>query len=564
MPSGFHTRYLEAFRSASFRRQLTTIAGVAVLALAVASTVVSSWQGRRHAHATLVEQGINLAGSLAEQSRLALLTGAADNAREALNTALAFPDVVRVEIVHADGRLLLSSARQPGDSQDAAPHLDADARARLELETPTSWRFVAPVRTEVDRTSPFNEGTGKSELLGYVSVVQSKATLGRLVTQLLMVNIGTALVFVAFFLWLLRAFAGRIARPLNELAATMAGAERGQRGLRARVDGPRDIADMARAFNGMIGALEERERELEQKHEQLRQYAATLEERVAERTSALTASNRELQRALDNLRAAQDSLIASEKQASLGRLVAGVAHELNTPLGNSVTILTTLEDDYRDLARAVESGTVRRSDLLQLLKRAEEGQVLLDRSIRRAAGIVQDFKQIAVDQTSEKRRPFDLAEVVREVIASIQPSFKPTPYRIVSELQTGIAMDAYPGPLGQVITNIALNALVHAFAGREHGELLIACDVDGPDRVRLVLRDNGCGMSGEVRHRVFDPFFTTKFGQGGSGLGMHIVHGIVTNLLGGQIEIESEPGVGTTFTILLPRVSPNHLEPANS
>lgn len=542
------------FRSASFRRQLTVVATSAVLAIAAASAIVSSWQGSRQTRQTLIDQGLTLAGSMAEQSRLALLTGGADNAREALVAALAFPDVLQVEILYADGRSLLASDARPG-TRALVPRAGAE-HPYLEEETDEAWRFVAPVRTSGENGNPYADGDHHAELIGYVSVIQGKATLSRLVGQLIAVNIGVGLAFAALFLWLLRQLARRLARPLNELAQAMAGAESGQRGLRAEVCGPSDIAHMAHAFNSMMTALEDRESELQQKHQQLRQHAATLEQRVGERTAALSVANAELQRTLDSLNTAQESLITAEKQASLGRLVAGVAHELNTPLGNATIVLSTLEEDYRQLSTLLDAGTLRRSELVNLVQRSQEGQILLARSIRRAVGIVQDFKQIAVDQTSEKRREFDLAEVIREVLASVQPSFKPSPYRIETTLEAGIAMDSFPGPLGQVITNIALNALLHAFPGRDSGLLRVECRPLGADRAQLVLRDDGVGMSEETLRHIFDPFYTTKFGQGGSGLGMHIVHGIVTNLLGGSVEVESAKGQGACFTIAVPLVAP--------
>ena len=541
------------FRSTSFRRQLSLVTSIAILSIAIASTIVSSWQGSRQTRQTLINQGLTLAGSMAEQSRLALLTGAAENAREAIAGALAFPDVVRVDILLANGHTLLSSDGKPSIARSLVG-LTIE-HPYLEEETAEAWRFVAPVRVKNESSDPYTDSNQRAELLGYVSVIQGKTTLTRLVSQLIAVNVGVGLAFTTLFLWLLRAIARRLARPLNNLALAMAGAECGQRGLRAEVSGPRDIAHMAHAFNSMMAALEDRERELEQKNDQLTQHAAMLEQRVSERTIALKLSNTELQHTLDTLKTAQESLIATEKQASLGRLVAGVAHELNTPLGNSLTVLSTLDEEYRQLAGMVETGHIRRSDLANLLERSRYGLQLLTKGIQRAATIVQDFKQIAVDQTSEKRRKFDLAEVIREVLSSVQPSFKPTPFHIETALEPGIEMDSFPGPLGQVITNIALNALLHAFPGRTSGILRVSCRRIGEKSAQLLIHDDGVGMTDDVLHHIFDPFFTTKFGQGGSGLGMHIVHGIVTKLLGGGVVVDSVAGQGACFTVTLPLIS---------
>ena len=540
------------FPSQRFSRRLSLLATAAVLVIAAAAAVVASWQVNRQTRQALVDQGLMLAGSMAEQSRPALMSGVAREAREAILTALAFPEVRRVDIHYADGRLLLSSDRREGsDRSPAAADLE---QPRLADETEDSWRFVAPVRgVESNADAPM---TTPRELLGYVSVVQGKAPLSKHLGQLIALSIGVGLAFAVLFLGLLRVVTRHLARPLNELATVMEGAQSGRRGLRAGLAGSQDVAHIAQAFNSMMEALEEREHDLEQKHQQLQQHAATLEQRVGERTLALSVANNELRRALDSLKAAQESLVAAEKQASLGRLVAGVAHELNTPLGNSVTVLSSLDEEYRAVAELLDSGRIKRSDLANLVTRSQQGHALLARSLQRAAAIVHDFKQIAVDQTSEKRRTFDLAEVVSEVIGSVQPSFKPTPHRIEAALEGDIAMDSYPGPIGQVITNIALNALLHAFPEGSAGTLWIECRRLGEYQAQLVLHDDGVGMDDEILRHIYDPFFTTKFGQGGSGLGMHIVHGIVTNVLGGSIDIDSTPGHGSAFTVTFPRVAP--------
>jgi len=163
---------------------------------------------------------------------------------------------------------------------------------------------------------------------------------------------------------------------------------------------------------------------------------------------------------------------------------------------------------------------------------------------------------VAIDQTTDLRRDFDLARVVEDVLIMVEPSFKHTPFLIKTDLGAGISMNSYPGSLGQVLTNLLINALVHGFEGRTEGEVRVHCAQLSPDEVELSIIDNGRGMDESVRRRIFDPFFTTKLGTGGSGLGMHIVHNIVTNVLGGQIEVFSAPGHGARMLIRLPTVAP--------
>ncbi|MBV8501667.1 MAG: HAMP domain-containing protein [Paucibacter sp.] len=293
----------------------------------------------------------------------------------------------------------------------------------------------------------------------------------------------------------------------------------------------------------------------------LRQHAATLEETVEQRTAELTTSNGELSEALEHLKTAQSELVESEKLASLGRLVAGVAHELNTPLGNSLTVVTALEDRYKQLDGMLRGeAPLRRSTLEELVRDTRRGQDILQRNVQKAADLVRDFKQLAIDQTTDLRRDFTLDSVVRDVLVMVEPRFKRTPFVIETELEPNLLMNSFPGALGQVLTNLMMNTLVHAFDGRDHGHVVLRCAAAGPNDVTLAVYDDGCGMDESVRRRIFDPFFTTKLGTGGSGLGMHIVHNIVTNVLGGQIEVRSTPGEGTQMLISMPRVAPVRAE----
>jgi signal transduction histidine kinase len=245
--------------------------------------------------------------------------------------------------------------------------------------------------------------------------------------------------------------------------------------------------------------------------------------------------------------------------------VAGVAHELNTPLGNALTVVSALEDRWAALDEMLSSATpMRRSVLEELVKDTRRGQDILQRNVRKAADLVRDFKQVAIDQTSDTRRDFELAQVIEDVLVMVEPSFKHTPFSIKTELQAGITMNSYPGALGQVLTNLLINALVHGFEDREQGSVRVSCSLLADGQAELRVTDDGKGMDESVRRRIFDPFFTTRLGTGGSGLGMHIVHNIVCNVLGGQIEVISRPGEGTLMLIRLPLEAPQSSAPEQS
>ncbi|MCV2357205.1 PAS domain S-box protein [Paucibacter sp. B2R-40] len=281
----------------------------------------------------------------------------------------------------------------------------------------------------------------------------------------------------------------------------------------------------------------------------------SLEARVAERTEELARRNQELDAALSVLKHAQTELVRAEKLASLGSLVAGIAHELNTPIGNAMLMATTLAARQKAFEAAVADG-LRRSTLQNFLDGLREASTMLEASLSRAAELISSFKQVAVDQSSYQRRSFDLREVLHETALSLGPSLKLCGTRLLEDVPAGLLMDSYPGPLIQVFMNIVNNAVLHAFEPGRSGCVTIAARALGEDSVVIKVADDGCGMSSEHLQRAFDPFFTTKLGQGGSGLGLHIVYNLVTGLLGGKVSLRSELGQGTQISIELPRCAP--------
>ena len=285
-------------------------------------------------------------------------------------------------------------------------------------------------------------------------------------------------------------------------------------------------------------------------------HQATLEERIARRTRDLAASNDELRLAVHSLDQARVELVRGEKLAGLGSLVAGVAHELNTPIGNTAVAASTLLHHVDAYKAQFAAGVLRKSELQAFLNRCGEGAELIVSASHRAAELVASFKQVAVDQTSDRRRIFELDEVVSDVLRSMSPSFKGRNWTIASDIPGAIRCDGYPGPLGQVISNLVQNAVFHGFRDRDHGHVQIEAALTAPGQVQVRVRDDGHGISAEALDRIFDPFFTTRLGQGGSGLGLTIVHNLVTTVLGGKIRVESTPGVGTCFIVDCPLVAP--------
>jgi PAS domain S-box-containing protein len=260
--------------------------------------------------------------------------------------------------------------------------------------------------------------------------------------------------------------------------------------------------------------------------------------------------------ALRNLRETQNSLIEAEKLAALGRLVAGVAHEVNNPVGISLTVASSLERKSALFTAEVARGDIRKSSLTEFLQATRDASSQLVANLNRAAELITSFKQVAADRNYSDQRTFDLGDLTEQVVMSLRPGLRKHKLVLNVDCQPNLIMNSYPGPYGQVLTNLFLNAVAHAFPDGKPGAVDIKVRESGRDNVEIIFSDNGCGMSLDVRRRAFDPFFTTRRDQGGTGLGLHIVYSIVTNRLGGRLDLDSEPGRGTQIQIILPRTAP--------
>ncbi|MBL0029800.1 MAG: PAS domain-containing protein [Rhodanobacteraceae bacterium] len=296
--------------------------------------------------------------------------------------------------------------------------------------------------------------------------------------------------------------------------------------------------------------------DLKRAEDDLRKLTEELEARVERRTEALSKANAELQASLTRIQDMQRQLVESEKMASLGALVAGVAHEINTPIGVAVTAASFLREEARKLQRAHQDKTMTASMLAQFESQIIQGSEMILANLERGIQIVRSFKQVAVDTASEAPREIDLSEYFDEILTALHPRLRKTQHQVEVRVPEPIRISTYPVAIYQIVTNLVINSLVHAFDGIERGRITLVATFDG-DHVLIDYRDNGHGMRADVRDRIFEPFFTTKRGQGGSGLGMHIVFNLVTQLLRGTIQCESSPDQGARFVIRFPRVIPN-------
>jgi signal transduction histidine kinase len=260
---------------------------------------------------------------------------------------------------------------------------------------------------------------------------------------------------------------------------------------------------------------------------------------------------RELEDSLEELRKTQDDLVRSAKMAVLGSLVAGVAHEINTPIGICVTATSYLDQQTKNMLRLYNDNTLKRSDLEGYLHKMSESSHLLLMNLRRVADQIQAFKQVAVDQTVLEKRRFMLKPYLEDVILSLTPKLRHLRHTLILTCPDALEIDSYPDAFFQILTNFVTNSLLHAFDHKECGEMRLEVTT-ASNLVQLRYSDNGQGMTPPEIARIFEPFYTTKRGQGGSGLGLHIVYNLVTQKLKGDIQCESTPDVGTTFIIHVP------------
>jgi signal transduction histidine kinase len=272
----------------------------------------------------------------------------------------------------------------------------------------------------------------------------------------------------------------------------------------------------------------------------------------------LRASKERAESALLELNTAQQNLIDAERLAALGGLVAGVAHEVNNPIGISLTVASSLARRTEMFEAELKSeGGLRRSQLEEFVRSSRDASQQLVANLHRAGELIQSFKQVAADRSHAERRQFLLSEATDQIIASLKPVLKRAPIALEVDVPDGLLIDGYPGSYGQILTNLFLNAVNHAFADGRAGTISISGRARGPDDIEIIFADNGAGMSPDVQRQAFDPFFTTRRNEGGTGLGLHIVYNLVTQQLGGRMMLESRLGQGTTFRIIMPRVAKN-------
>jgi len=364
-----------------------------------------------------------------------------------------------------------------------------------------------------------------------------------------------------------------VTTPLKKLEQGAIEVAEGNYSNKIEVNSSDEVGMLAEKFNYMA-------ENIKSAREEFIQMNSVLEELVKERTdqlvktneylevtlgeseetqAELTVKNDELEIALETLRETREELIQTAKSSLTSQLVAGVAHEINTPVGVSLTTSSFLQTEVTKLLTASNEGSLTKSDFVTHLSAIGEAASTIQRNLENSASLIESFKQVAVDQTGHRKRSFNLKDYIEEVLKNLHSAFKHTHHDITLECPDDINLDSYPGAYSQVLTNLLMNTLEHGFKERDDGHISIKIDRD-PKGLIINYSDDGHGIDPKDMPHIFIPFYSTAHGKGGSGLGLSVINNLVTTVLGGTIQCESVMNKNTTFTMVIPE-SPTWTNP---
>ncbi|MBA6342894.1 HAMP domain-containing histidine kinase [Colwellia sp. MB02u-10] len=392
----------------------------------------------------------------------------------------------------------------------------------------------------------------KEKIIGYIYLQSSSEYLTQLTDKLLIISI--IIVFIVFIIAIFIALKLEryISAPFSSLINTVQIAAR-QKNFQQECDTmPYREADiLALNINMLFARIDKHITQLDAQGQQSIEHSQALENKINKRTDALKQSNQELLSTLEKLHQFQSQLVESEKMASLGDMVAGVAHEVNTPIGLGVTASTLLADRLDEIKQAFDNKTLKSSQLKKFLHDSCENVAIIYRNLNRAADLISSFKKVAVDQSSEDLRTFDVKQLLNEVLLTLKPQLNVLPYIIDIDCPNDLTINSKPGPINQILINLIMNSIIHGFEGKDEGRISITV-MSLSNQLNILYKDDGIGVAESIKHKVFEPFTTTKRGEGGSGLGLHLVYNLVTQALGGSIVLSSELDHGVSIEINFP------------
>jgi len=396
------------------------------------------------------------------------------------------------------------------------------------------------------------EINNKEQTLGYLyiqlSLSDKKRFINNLTITLLLFSVLTLALSLLLALWLHKKIIHSLTH-ITENISQVSQSKNYQSRMGKQTYSEFDI--LANNFNLLLKRTAKHVNKLEDDNQHSLSQNDELKNRVNSRTDALKESNQELLSTLEKLHQFQDQLVETEKMASLGDMVAGIAHEINTPIGLGVTASSLLGDKHNEIKQAFINKTLKSSQLNKFLTDGEENIAIIFRNLERAANLISSFKKVAVDQSSAESRSFNIAELLDEVLLTLSAKLKSAHVNVTVNSPKDLNITSKPGPINQILINLILNSIHHAFEERGCGEITINI-MYLSDQLHITYSDDGVGIDEKIKTKIFDPFTTTKRGSGGSGLGMHLVYNLVTQALDGNIQMESEQDNGVYFDITFP------------
>ena len=393
----------------------------------------------------------------------------------------------------------------------------------------------------------------EEQTLGYVYVRMSSESFFSYISGTRLVQVATiVLIIIAAFLVALK-YGQMLANPIQDTNLMLQKVARSRDySLRFSASNVREYDHMLDSINILLSRVEEYISKQQQAERELQTLNSRLEEEVNQRTVALKSANNELIQTLEKLHQFQRQIVENEKMASLGDMVAGVAHEVNTPIGLGITASTMMLDRLAVIDQQFKDKTLKASAMERFINESRENLNIIYRNLDRAAQLISSFKQVAVDQTSEEAREVNVKQLIEETLMSMRPRLKKVTHTINIDCSETLNVMCKAGPLNQILINLIMNSLIHAFETVENGKIDVIARLTDDQKLKIIYKDNGSGIPTSIKKRIFDPFVTTKRGQGGSGLGMHLVFNLVTQALNGNIKLESEEGNGVEFTLTFP------------
>ncbi|WP_392344005.1 ATP-binding protein [Pseudoalteromonas prydzensis] len=392
----------------------------------------------------------------------------------------------------------------------------------------------------------------EGDVKGYVYIRGGLERLNAYINKKILIDIFLTLFVLILVYFVARRIQKRIADPIDQLSTLLQDVSKNHNySARAEKTNITEINMLANSLNIMLTRTQNQIERHKNDKQEIKQLNQSLEEKVNQRTIALREANQELLTTLERMHQYQNQIVESEKMASLGQMVAGVAHEVNTPIGLGITSSTLLRDKLAEISQSFEQKTLTSSQLKRFIDNGVENLDLIYRNLNRAAELVSSFKRVAVNQDGELNSIVNMHELISNVMLSMRADLLVKDPNVVIHCSSQLMFETKVGPLQQVLQQLLSNSVIHGFRDNQNNKIEITVERNESSLI-IDYYDNGIGVDKSIKKRIFDPFVTTKRGEGGSGLGMHLVYNLVTQALGGSVYFDDQSSKGTRFIITLP------------